>query len=274
MASAGDGLNNKEILEQRHRKERKELQSKIQAIKRGVPKGDKKLKKEAQIEIAKLEAELHQRQELEEQEFKLSTESTGLVNEVAAHVDKLCVDDATSDKPQRISKAQRRKNKKAAKDKEREKLIAEGEEANIHGPRNVEAQKLKMILKERGLGIKEIPSDGHCLYNAIQDQLYTQGIEMYTLSKLRQLTSDYMLSNCDDFLPFLINPNTGDLLTHDEYEQYCNNVTHTAAWGGQHEIKALSHVLRRPIEIIQADAPVLTIGEEFSNATTQSLLLS
>jgi hypothetical protein len=32
---------------------------------------------------------------------------------------------------------------------------------NIHGPRNVEIQKIKQMLKERGLMIQEIPSDGN-----------------------------------------------------------------------------------------------------------------
>jgi hypothetical protein len=35
------------------------------------------------------------------------------------------------------------------------------EEENIHGQRNVEIQKIKKMLKERGLMIHEIPSDGN-----------------------------------------------------------------------------------------------------------------
>ena len=52
-------------MEARHRQEQKDLQAQIQSIKKGAPKGDKKRKKESQIEIAKLEQELEERQQLE-----------------------------------------------------------------------------------------------------------------------------------------------------------------------------------------------------------------
>jgi hypothetical protein len=40
-------------------------------------------------------------------------------------------------------------------------MIKAQEEENIHGPRNLEIQKIKHILKERVLMIQEIPSDGN-----------------------------------------------------------------------------------------------------------------
>ena len=47
-------------------------------------------------------------------------------------------------------------NKKASQAKERERQIAEGEKNNVYSARNVEAIKLKTILTERGLCIKEV----------------------------------------------------------------------------------------------------------------------
>jgi hypothetical protein len=40
-------------------------------------------------------------------------------------------------------------------------MIKAQEEENVQGPRNLEIQKIKHILKERGLMIQEIPSDGN-----------------------------------------------------------------------------------------------------------------
>ena len=60
-----------------------------------------------------------------------------------------------------MSKAQRRRDKKASRERQREDMIKAQEAENIHGPRNVEIQKIKHILKERSLMIQEIPSDGN-----------------------------------------------------------------------------------------------------------------
>lgn len=48
------------------------------------------------------------------------------------------------------------KDKKAAKEKEREQRIAEAELENVHSSRNIEAEKLKEILTAKGLSIKEV----------------------------------------------------------------------------------------------------------------------
>ena len=48
------------------------------------------------------------------------------------------------------------KDKKAAKEREREERIAEAELENVHSARNVEAEKLKEILAAECLSIKEV----------------------------------------------------------------------------------------------------------------------
>eukprot|EP00043_Microstomoeca_roanoka_P009213 m.87771 g.87771 ORF g.87771 m.87771 type:complete len:81 (+) comp14516_c0_seq6:162-404(+) len=54
-----------EELQARHRKELRELQAKITALKKSAPKGDKKKKKEITAEIALLEAQTAERHEQE-----------------------------------------------------------------------------------------------------------------------------------------------------------------------------------------------------------------
>lgn len=48
------------------------------------------------------------------------------------------------------------------------------------------------------------------MYRAIEDQLKDHQ-NSWTVATLRSQTAKYMQSHCDDFLPFLTNPNTGDM---------------------------------------------------------------
>lgn len=106
-------------------------------------------------------------------------------------------------------------DKKAALEKERETRIAEAEVENLSGSRHLEGVKLKQKLAERHLQIKEISSDGHCMYRAVEDQLMARG-DPLGFKELRAQTAQYMRSHVDDFLPFLTDPNTGDMYTAGE----------------------------------------------------------
>jgi OTU domain-containing protein 6 len=50
------------------------------------------------------------------------------------------------------------------------------------------------------------------MYRAIEDQLKEQDSAL-TVAALRSQTAEYMQSHVEDFLPFLTNPNTGDMYT-------------------------------------------------------------
>lgn len=256
---------------QRHRKEAKDLQAKIQALKHSVPKGDKKKKKEMALEIAKLEEDLSVRHknELDSLQSDSSKENHKELD-VTKEMESISITSGEGETHSRVSKAQKRRDKKAAKDKEREQKTAEAELENVHSARNVEAEKLKEILATRGLSIKEITPDGHCLYNAIADQLSRRN-QQTGMQTLRKLAADYMLSHQDDFLPFLTDAKTGKLYTSDQFVQYCEEIAATASWGGHLEIQALSQALKLPIEVYQANAPVLRIGEDYDD---RPLLLS
>ncbi|XP_007198560.2 deubiquitinase OTUD6B isoform X1 [Balaenoptera acutorostrata] len=250
-------LDEEEQLVRRHRKEKKELQAKIQSMKNAVPKNDKKRRKQLTEDVAKLEAEMEQKHKEELEQLKLTSKESK-IDSVAVNISNLVLEN----QPFRISKAQKRRDKKAALEKEREERIAEAEIENLTGARHVESEKLAQILATRQLEIKQIPSDGHCMYRAIEDQLKEQDCSL-TVAALRCQTADYMQSHVEDFLPFLTNANTGDMYTSEEFRKYCDDIINTAAWGGQLELRALSHILRTPIEIIQADSPPLVVGEEY-----------
>lgn len=250
-------LDDEEQLMRRHRKEKKELQAKIQGMKNAVPKNDKKRRKQLTEDVAKLEREMEQKHRGELEQLKLTFKDSK-IDSAAVNISNLVLDS----QPPRISKAQKRREKKAALEKEREERIAEAEIENLSGARHLENEKLAQILAARELEIKHIPSDGHCMYGALEDQLREQDCAL-TVATLRRQTAEYMQSHSDDFLPFLTNPNTGDMYTPEEFGKYCDDIVNTAAWGGQLELRALSHILKTPIEILQADAPPIIVGEEY-----------
>ncbi|XP_017276100.1 deubiquitinase OTUD6B [Kryptolebias marmoratus] len=258
-----------ELLMKKHRREKKDLQAKIQSMKNAVPKNDKKRRKQLTEEIAKLEADLTEKHEEETRQLTSTTDTK--VEEVVNSVETMKVEGGEQEevKQPRVTKAQKRRDKKAAQEKERESRIAEAEVQNLQGVRHQEGLKLAQKLAQQKLQIKEISSDGHCMYRAIEDQLAQRskpGLSM-SMKELRSRTAEHMRNNPDDFLPFLTNPNTGDLFTTDEFEKYCSDVEHTTAWGGQLELRALTQVLNLPVEVIQADSPTIRIGEEYDGET-------
>lgn len=50
------------------------------------------------------------------------------------------------------------------------------------------------------------------------------------------MAGQYLKEHKSDFLPFLSHPDTGDLLTDEQYEEYCSEVVSTSAWGGEVEV--------------------------------------
>nr|XP_057903092.1 deubiquitinase OTUD6B [Doryrhamphus excisus] len=251
-----------ETLLKQHRREKKDLQAKIQSMKNAVPKNDKKRRKQLTEEIAKMEADLNRKQDEELKQLKTTTDTK--VEEATNGMEAMKLEEEEGEvKQPRVTKAQKRRDKKAAQEKERESRIAEAEVENLQGVRHQEGLKLAQKLSQRGLQIKEISSDGHCMYRAVQDQLATRCESEVSVKDLRCRTAAHMRSHADDFLPFLSNADTGDVYTADEFEKYCSDVEHTAAWGGQLELQALTKVLQLPIDVIQADSPTIKIGEDY-----------
>ncbi|XP_063439925.1 deubiquitinase OTUD6B-like [Mytilus trossulus] len=260
-----DYENDEESVVKRHKKEKKELQAKIQQLKHSVSKGDKKKKKEITEQITKLESELTDKHVTELKEFKDKTtqevterlsslKTNDTVDTEAAGGD---VETREDSKEKKVSKAMKRREKQATKNKEREERIKEQELINLTGARHIEFEKIKSILKIKNLQIFEIPSDGNCLYTAISHQVPNE-----TYDTLRRKTAQYMRENPDEFLPFLTKDN-GDSYNEEDFETFLQKTAETAEWGGQLEVKAMSSALHHPIEIIQGEGPQIKIGEEY-----------
>ena len=82
-------------------------------------------------------------------------------------------------KEKKVSKAQKRRDKKAEKERERLENIEQQEEENKHGLRHLETEKIKSILASRSLQLKEIPSDGDCLFAGICKILFKYWVHKF-----------------------------------------------------------------------------------------------
>lgn len=256
---SGESQKIEEELLKKHRQERKELQAKIQSLKKTAPKGKKK--KEVTDTIAQLERELEEKHDKELSAMQ-PTESINNI-ETTEPVQNPETDEDQAEDTTRVSRAQRRRNKKVNEEKERDKRIVEQEEKNRKGPRVIELNTIKELLQVEGLQLYNIPADGNCLYCAVNHQLKTTDRENYNVTKLRELTANFMRENKDDFLPFMCN-DSDEPFSDEQFESYCKDVATSKFWGGQMELKALSHVLQCPIKVIQSSGPSTVQGENFS----------
>ncbi|KAI9140353.1 hypothetical protein BKA69DRAFT_522225 [Paraphysoderma sedebokerense] len=290
-----------ESIESRHRKELKALQSQITALKKRVG-NDKKRKKEVQVEIAKMEHDLKERQEQELKDFHQRQETDDNGKPDPTSVDAVSSEPSnqndhsntpTASPKKKVNKQKLRKEKRAALE-EQMRREAEAEAAAQPNMQKVELDNLIGILKPLNLGIHEIKADGHCLYNAISDQLHHNAFpNRYSFSELRSITSKYMREHPKQFLPFLVNERTGEMYTQEDYDRYCDELETSAVWGGQlevccpfimilssnsveskvysycnlYKIQALSQALELPIHIYQMNTPVLKVGEDFESSS-------
>jgi len=250
-----------ENLQQKHRTEKKELRATIQQLKKSV-NNCKKKKKEVAEQITKLENDLKEKHEREMQELATHSCNTGDAPVENSDEKEDCQRAPEKSSP-KMSRAAKKRAKKAAEEREREaELKKEKEELLFTSPRALELKKMTALLKERGLKVHDIPADGDCLFNAVSHQLGGDRSQ----SQLRHSAVEHIRRRKEDFLPFLTSQHTGDALSCEEFEQYCADMADTHVWGGQLEIQALSIVLQRKIEVLQAEGAPISVGEELPGA--------
>lgn len=259
---------------QRHKLEKKELLAECQRLKHGVPKGDKKRKKEIGEKIAQMEAELdakHQQELLALNANATNTTETSVEEVTDAFLTLDASELEIKDEVEMVkqqkkpSKAQKRREKKSMQQREREERVKEAELTNLQGPRHQEMLTLSTMLAQRGLQVHQIASDGNCLYNAVCHQLLQRGIEESN-ETLRNKTALLMRTKKEEFMPFLTNAKTGNPFTPEEFDRYCDDISGSPAWGGHLELRALSEALEIPLEVVQAEGTTIQLGEEYKDA--------
>ncbi|CDY11463.1 BnaA09g40290D [Brassica napus] len=255
----------------RHRQEIKQLQNKETELKKAAAKGSKAeqkaKKKQVEEDISKLSTKLKEKQlkELASQGFSSSTSSSiskDETNEKKGDIDTLVraiagVSVTAQQEHSKPSKSVKRREKRAKEEAEREQRIKE-EQSNVTSDRMVENQKLEKKLKPLGLTVSEIKPDGHCLYRAVENQLANLSGEHKT-----------------DFIPFFLSETESESESAEErFEKYCREVESTAAWGGQLELGALTHCLRKHIMVFSGSFPDVEMGKEYKSGDGSSLKLS
>lgn len=147
-------------------------------------------------------------------------------------------------------KRNRQKERLARRAAEMEAAAAAAEEEAKNQPshRDVEIKKMKDLIKSWGLIERSIAPDGHCLYSAFA---VVGGLEG-GYKEARQKCGEFMLAHKDDFAGFLEEP----------IEDHVKKVMGTAEWGGQAEVMALARALEVRVKVLQAEGGVVEMGEE------------
>ena len=258
-----------EELQTKHRKELKDLQSRVTQKKK---QASKKTRKGVNDECDRLEAELKQQQ---------ADEIATLNGEATSNSDDLPVDELddltlqqdgdevkateaapvaetqTSTTPAPAAPSQgrkpnRQKERLARRAAEQEELAkqAAAEADNLPDMKKQERERMLSYMKERGLEEKEIRADGHCLYSAVADQLGQLDIPLGTApgaqpeipyKTTRSAAADWIENHPDDFEPFLEEP----------LADYLRKIRETGEWGGQLELLALAKSYGIEINVLQ-----------------------
>eukprot|EP00123_Amoebidium_parasiticum_P020302 comp47032_c0_seq1/m.47590 comp47032_c0_seq1/g.47590 ORF comp47032_c0_seq1/g.47590 comp47032_c0_seq1/m.47590 type:complete len:328 (-) comp47032_c0_seq1:613-1596(-) len=196
-------------VELRHKTEKKLLQAQIMQLKKAVPKGDKKKKKEIDQQIAKLQTDLAHRQKAELELMAQGRDLSELDQYLAEMASKMALAEAqnktdtqpaesqenlaensgstqkengvegedeethgegSEEKAHKKSKAQKRREKKELEESARRAAVLEECKGKVSN-KSVEDSAFNMLLRAQGLAVHQIPADGHCLYAAMAHQL-------------------------------------------------------------------------------------------------------
>ncbi|KAF9290911.1 OTU domain-containing protein 6B [Linnemannia elongata] len=296
-----------EELRARHKKEQRDLTAKVTALKKTATKGDKKKKKEVLAEVAQMEHKLNQQQDTEEKAWLAEHGSSSGTAAAAREsldqaveeddeddfdpndipIDHLTLDPTPAPKPKQQQQQQsssggggggkKPNRQKARKDRKAQALKelqdeAEQEAAGQVNMNEVERKSIEELANVMNVTVKDVTADGHCLYNAIADQLLQRYQTETTVKTLRHETAEYMKAHSDDFLPFLTNKQ-GDMMSPEDFNDYCKDLESTAVWGGQPELLALSRVHKVPIWVVQMGSPTVKLSEGV-DATKTPLMVS
>lgn len=286
-----------EALQARHRKEQRDLVSRMTQKKK---QASKKTRKGVNDECERLERELKERQENE------LAALNGEAVEVQAGVDDEAQDEDIVDagvaklqingnntqsqecstigdeedtnaagKKKKPSRAKARLARRAA---EQDAAIreAELEAANAPNPREMERERMETQLEKHKLALYEIRADGHCLYAAVADQLQTRELDVKPdikitvdgkksegYKKVRDAAADWIEGHGDDFAGFMEDP----------LPEHVRKIRETGEWGGHLELLALARTYGLRICVLHSDGRVDKIEPKGDAAGLQEIWL-
>lgn len=260
-----------EELQSKHRKEQRDLQSRVTQKKK---QASKKTRKGVNEECDRLEADLKQQQADEIASFNGEPTSNGdelptdQLDDLALQPDdeEVTSSETASKQPSTATQANgtsaptqnqgrkpnRQKERLARRAAEQEELVKKAaEEANnLPDLKQQERERMLSYMKERGLQEKEIRADGHCLYSAVADQLAQLEIPLgaapgtqpdIPYKTTRSAAASWIENHPADFEPFLEEP----------LPDYLRKIRDTGEWGGQLELLALAKSYGVEINVLQ-----------------------
>lgn len=168
----------------------------------------------------------------------------------------------SNEKVETKSRAQLKREKKSLKEKERRAELIE-ETASMSDPRGEENQKLSIKLSPSHLQVREVLSDGHCLFRAVADQLSEYDPAHHQSHEaLRVGAANHIRDHLNDYQPFLCSED-GEPFDQTQAQQYCKDLQRVdgdVVWGGHAEIVALSDMLHHPIIVHSAEGNDLVVN--------------
>jgi OTU domain-containing protein 6 len=270
-----------------HRKEQRELQSKITQKKKSA---SKKTRKGVNEECTRLEDELKEKQAAEIaalswdkngeskeeaellEEKEITAEPTNETTEALSSLSLNTTEPTTplqSEAPdqQQHRKPNRQKARLARRAAEQAEVAmkAEEEAKNQPDPRAREKESMLAAFKARGLKEKEIRADGHCLYSAVADQLTLHHIGL--APRISPTIAGEEAVKVKEVLPYkAVRRTTAEYIkaNADEFEpfleeplhEYVRKVGETAEWGGQLELMALAKAYGVKISVLDGNGSV------------------
>jgi OTU domain-containing protein 6 len=275
-----------EELQARHRKEQRDLQSRITQKKKNA---SKKTRKGINEECDALQRELQERQQAElatpshnpivDDVQTLHLHDNGNETYKVGSLDNTKQDDSavgvqeeadfmeinrgtpaanfapTVEAPSK--KPNRRKARLARRAAEQEAQAAQAakEAANLPDLREQELGAMKEHLKRLGLREIIIRPDGHCMYSSVAMQLQVEHLQIIKpdhnpsvkpYQLVRNTVGDFINNHPDDFAAFLEEP----------LDVYVSKIRDTAEWGGQVELQAAARAYDVDINVLQADGRI------------------
>lgn len=154
---------------------------------------------------------------------------------------------------------------KKSKDHARTRTPAKRETSFSGDDVDLDIDAFNAILRKKNLYVRDVSSDGNCLFRAVSDQLY--GSESRH-SELRQRACGYMRCHEDAFAPFIDDSKS--------FASYVQHMERENVWGGNIELQALSCCLLLDVRIHQVGAPSYDIKNDHGrrNKDKQTIHLS
>jgi len=269
-------METREEVQSRHRKEAKDLQSRVTQKKKNA---SKKTRKGVNSECEDLERQLTERHaqeiaalngqftpaadevpELEDYESEDTKDSAGLkngVNEAREQLAETAISETATSEDGQPRKRNRAKERLARRAAETAAVVEEAkkEAANQPSAKDIERKKMLVQFQEHGLVEKSIRPDGHCLFSAVADQLSQLSIplgaetdtelrEDQRYKLVRKAAAKYIEEHPDEFAGWLDEP----------LESYAEKIRDTAEWGGHLELLALAKTYKVEICVLQDGA--------------------